>query len=45
MYNPFGNVRRIAARAFTSLPAKFRRKRRTQWSDPNRQGAPVDSFL
>ncbi len=25
--------------------AKFRRKRRTAWSDPNRQGAAVDSFL
>ena len=45
MYNPFQEIRRIEARSFTSLPQKFRRRRRTEWSDPNRQGAPVDSFL
>ncbi|MET1081703.1 MAG: hypothetical protein ABWY12_01410, partial [Burkholderiales bacterium] len=45
MHNPFQSIDRIVARAFTSLPAKFRRKRRTAWSDPNRQGAAVDSFL
>jgi len=45
MYNPFRTIKRIEARPFTSLPAKYRDKRRTAWSDPNRQGAAVDSFL
>ena len=45
MHNPFQAVDQIAVRAFTSLPAKFRKRRRTAWSDPNRQGAAVDSFL
>ena len=45
MFNPFQDVKRIEARLFSALPASFRRKRRTAWSDPNRQGAPVDSFL
>jgi gluconolactonase len=45
MLNPFQPVKKIVVRRFTSLPAKFRRKRRTAWSDPNRQGAAVDSFL
>src|SRR5437868_15042333 len=45
MYNPFQSIKHIEARAFSSLPARFRRKRRTAWSDPNRQGAAVDSFL
>ncbi|MBV8031773.1 MAG: SMP-30/gluconolactonase/LRE family protein, partial [Betaproteobacteria bacterium] len=45
MFNPFREVRKTEMRVFTSLPGKFRRKRRTAWSDPNRQGAAVDSFL
>jgi gluconolactonase len=45
MLNPFHEINKIEARRFSALPAKFRRKRRTAWSDPNRQGAPVDSFL
>jgi len=45
MLNPFQEIRKIEARRFTSLPAAFRKKRRTAWSDPNRQGAAVDSFL
>lgn len=45
MHNPFQEIRRIEVLRFTSLPQKFRRRRRTEWSDPNRQGAPVDSFL
>src|SRR3979490_1776714 len=45
MDNPFQKIKRIQARPFTSLPAKFRKKRRTTWSDPNRGGAEVDSFL
>jgi len=43
--NPFQEIERIEARRFTSLPQKFRRRRRTEWSHPNRQGAAVDSFL
>jgi gluconolactonase len=45
MLNPFQQIKQGEARRFTSLPAKFRKKQRTAWSDPNRQGAAVDSFL
>ena len=45
MYNPFRDIQRIEARAFSALPARFRKRRRTAWSDANRQGAAVDSFL
>ena len=45
MHNPFQPIKKIEVRRFTSMPAKYRRKRRTAWSDPNRQGAALDSFL
>src|SRR5688572_4033557 len=45
MLNPFQEIRKIEIRRFASLPAKYRKKKRTAWSDPNRQGAEVDSFL
>jgi len=45
MFNPFQEVKKSEVRVFTALPGKFRKKRRTAWSEPNRQGAPVDSFL
>src|SRR5262245_29455039 len=45
MLNPFQAIKKVPARRWTSLPASFRKKRRTAWSDPNRQLAPVDSFL
>ena len=45
MLNPFQEIKKSEVRAFTSLPAKFRKKRRTAWSGPNRAGAAVDSFL
>jgi gluconolactonase len=45
MLNPFQQIKKLQVQRFASLPAKFRKKRRTTWSDPNRQGAPVDSFL
>ena len=45
MLNPFQPVKKIDAERFTALPRRFRRKRRTAWSDPNRQGAEIDSFL
>jgi gluconolactonase len=45
MFNPFHPIKKIEAQPFTALPGKFRRKQRTAWSDPNRQLAPVDSFL
>ena len=45
MLNPFQPIKKITVRCFSSLPAKYRKKRRTAWSDPNRQGAAVDSFL
>jgi gluconolactonase len=45
MYNPFQPIKKVAVERFTSLPAKYRKKGRTRWSDPNRQLAEVDSFL
>jgi gluconolactonase len=45
MLNPFKPPELIKAQTFMSMPQKFRRKSRTTWSDPNRQGAEVDSFL
>jgi gluconolactonase len=45
MLNPFQAIKKIEIERFSALPKRFRRKRRTAWSDPNRQGAEVDSFL
>jgi gluconolactonase len=45
MLNPFQPPELIKAEPFASLPAKLRQKGRTAWSDANRQGAAVDSFL
>ena len=45
MPNPFRQPELIKAEPFMSMPAKFRARRRPAWSDPNRQGAEVDSFL
>jgi gluconolactonase len=45
MLNPFQPIEKLAVRPFTSLPAKLRKRGRTAWSDPNRLGAEVDSFL
>jgi gluconolactonase len=45
MLNPFLELRMSEPRGFTSLPGRFRKKQRTAWSDPNRAGAEVDSFL
>jgi gluconolactonase len=45
MFNPFQPVGIIKTEVFTSLPGKFRKKSRTAWSDPNRQGAEVECFL
>jgi gluconolactonase len=35
----------IPSRVLTRLPDSFRRKRRTEWSDANKPGHEVDSFL
>jgi gluconolactonase len=35
----------IEARVLTSLPDKFRKRRRTEWCDANKPGTEVDSFL
>jgi hypothetical protein len=35
----------IETTVFTRLPKEFRKPRRTAWSDANRQGREVDSFL
>lgn len=45
MLNPFQKPELIKAETFMRMPDKFRGKTRTAWSDPNRQGAEVDSFL
>jgi len=45
MLNPFQNIKKIEVRTFSAMPAKFRKRRRTAWSDPNRAGAEVDGFL
>ncbi|MFN7086016.1 MAG: SMP-30/gluconolactonase/LRE family protein [Burkholderiales bacterium] len=45
MFNPFQQLQLIETRLFMTMPAKFRKKQRTAWSDPNRQGAEVECFL
>ena len=45
MMNPFKPPQLIETELFMSMPKKFRRKRRSAWSDPNRQGAEVECFL
>lgn len=45
MFNPFQPVEKIRTEVWTSMPAKFRKKQRSAWSDPNRQGAEVECFL
>jgi gluconolactonase len=41
----FDPPREIPARVLTRLPDRFRRMERSEWSDANRAGAPVDCFL
>jgi gluconolactonase len=36
---------RVKTEVYFRLPDKFRKKQRTEWSDPNRLGQEVDSFL
>jgi gluconolactonase len=45
MFNPFKPLELIKAEVWTSMPHKFRQKRRTTWSDPNRQHVPIECFL
>ena len=45
MFNPFQPVEKVKAEVWMSMPAKFRSKQRSSWSDPNRQGAAVECFL
>ncbi len=45
MFNPFKQLELIKAEVWTSMPQKFRHKRRTKWSDPNRQNVPIECFL
>ena len=45
MFNPFQKLELIETEVFMSMPAKFRKKQRTSWSDPNRQNAEVECFL
>jgi hypothetical protein len=41
----FAPPRAIPVRAFARMPEAHRRPRRTAWSDANRGGAAIDSFL
>jgi len=41
----FAPPRRVETTVFARLPERFRRARRTAWSDYNRGGQAVDSFL
>jgi gluconolactonase len=45
MFNPFSEIEHVKAEVFTSMPAKFRNKRRTKWSDPNLQGREVECSI
>jgi gluconolactonase len=45
MFNPFQPLEKIRAEVYTSMPAKFRKKSRSAWSDPNRQNAEVECFF
>ena len=45
MFNPFQKVEIINAEVFSTIPSKFRNMQRTAWSDANRHGIEVDSFL
>jgi gluconolactonase len=45
MLNPFKQPELIKANVFMRMPDTFRQPQRTAWSDANRQGAEVDSFL
>ena len=45
MFNPFAQLQHIKAEVFTSLPAKFRNKVRTEWAHHNRQGGEIECFI
>jgi gluconolactonase len=45
LFNPFQPLELIKTEVFMSMPAKFRKKSRTGWSDPNRQNSEVECFL
>ena len=45
MYNPFKPLELIKTAVLTTMPAKFRKKQRSGWADPNRQGAEIECFL
>ena len=42
---PFRAPTSLAARVFTRMPDEFRRKRQNAWTDANRGGRAIDSFL
>ena len=45
MLNPYQQLELIKADVFTSMPAKFRNKSRTKWSDPNQQQKEVECSI
>jgi len=45
MFNPFKPLELIETEVFMSMPEKFRKKARSGWADPNRQGAEIECFI
>jgi gluconolactonase len=45
MYNPFQPIEHIRADVLTTLPARFRKKGRNEWTEANRGGVEVECFL
>jgi gluconolactonase len=45
MYNPFQPIEHIRAEVLTTLPARFRKKGRNEWTEANRGGVEVECFL
>ncbi|MGN6769431.1 MAG: SMP-30/gluconolactonase/LRE family protein [Rhizobiaceae bacterium] len=45
MFNPFSPVESIQARCWSSMPAVYRHRRRSAWSDANRAGEELECFL
>ena len=45
MHNPFQEIEHIKTEVFTSLPDRFRKPGRNEWTEANRGGIEVECFL
>ena len=45
MHHPFQQTELVRAEVFTTLPARFRKKGRNEWTEANRGGIEVECFL